>query len=178
MRRDLRPLRDKLRADKRCARLLTLFHELPMYQLDADSLIKEIEQIHKARAVRFLTQSSPRFIEAVVDASLMDQANRSRLAEISMACYKAESTLNDALVPLKSYLLMTYSADFSGVRTKEERLQIINMALAPFTRFLDRITKTKTLASMVIDDVDKAHWTLRGHIEAMKLKSGRGEQTI
>jgi hypothetical protein len=31
---------------------------------------------------------------------------------------------------------------------------------------------------MVIDDVDKAHWTLRGHIEAMKLKSGRGEQTI
>ncbi len=178
MKRDLRPLRDKLRADRRCARLLTLFHELPMYQLDAESLIKEIEQIHKARAVRFLTQSSPRFIEAVVDASLMDQANRSRLAEISMACYKAESTLNEALVPLKSYLLMTYSPDFSGVRTKDERVQIINMALAPFTRFLDRVTKTKALAGMVIDDIDRAAWSLRGHVEAMKLKVGRGEQTL
>ena len=178
MKRDLRPLRDKLRADRRCARLLTLFHELPMYQLDTEALVKEIEQIHKARAVRFLIQSSPRFIEAVVDASIMDQANRSRLAEISMSCYKAESTLNEALVPLKSYLMITYAPDFSGVRTKEERSQIINMALAPFTRFLDRITKTKTLASMVIDDIDRAAWSLRGHIEAMKLKSGRGEQTI
>ncbi len=178
MKRDLRPLRDKLRADRRCARLLTLFHELPMYQLDADSLIKEIEQIHKARSVRFLTQSSPRFIEAVVDASLMDQANRSRLAEISMACYKAESTLNEALVPLKSYLLMTYSADFSGVRTKEERIQIINMALAPFTKFLDRITRTKSLASMVIEDIDKGAWVIKSLIESLKLKMGRGEQTI
>ena len=128
--------------------------------------------------MRFLTQSSPRFIEAVVDASLMDQANRSRLAEISMACYKAESTLNEALVPLKSYLLMTYSADFSGVRTKEERIQIINMALAPFTKFLDRITRTKSLASMVIEDIDKGAWVIKSLIESLKLKMGRGEQTI
>lgn len=178
MKRDLRPIRDKLRSDKRCERLLTLFHELPMYQLPTEDLIKEIEQIHTARNIRFLTQSTPRFIEAVVDASLMDQANRSRLAEISMACFKAESTLNEALKPLRAYLMITYASDFAGIRTKEERLQIIDMALAPFTRFIERVSKTKTLAQMVVDDVDKGAWSLKLLVSALTLKLGRGEQTI
>ena len=178
MKRNLRPLRDMLRSDKRCARLLTLFQELPMYRLDVDGLIKEIEQIHKARAIRFLAQGNPRFIESIVDASIMDQANRSRLAEISMACFKAESTLNEALVPLRSYLLLTYADEFAGIRTKEERTQVINMALAPFTAFIERVTKVRSLSSMVVDDIDKGAWSLERTIKAMQLKAGRGEQTI
>lgn len=178
MKRDLKPLRIKLRNDSRCTRLMTLFQELPIYQLDTDSLIKEIEQIHQARQIRFLTQASPRFIEAVVDASMLDQANRSRLAEISMKCFKAENTLTEALEPLRTYLLLTYSADLGFVRTKDERNQLISMALAPFMRFISRVNQVRELANIVIIDVDKGAFSLQRIIAAFSLKNGRGEQTI
>jgi hypothetical protein len=178
MKRDLKPVRDKLRADKRCQRLYTLFQELPIYQLPIDDLVKEIEQIHSTRSIRFLSQSSPRFIEAVVDASLLDQSNRSRLTEISMKCFKAENTLTEALEPLKSYLLMTYAQDLAFIRTKDERTQVLNMALFPFVKFIGRVQQVRTLANLVVEDIDKGAWSLVRLIDSMKLKHGRGEQTI
>ena len=178
MKRDLKPLREKLRNDSRCQRLKTLFQELPLYQVPVDDYLKEIEQIHKGRSIRFLTQSSPRFIEAVVDASLLDQANRSRLTEISMHCYKAESTLGEALDNLKTYLLLAYSADLSFIRTKDERMQILNITLAPFIKFMKEVAKVRAVADMVISDVDKGAWSLKLLVSAYQLKTGRGEQTI
>lgn len=178
MKRDLAPLRTKLRADSRCKRLHSLFQELPIYQLPTDDLLKEVEQIHKTRSIRYLTQSSPRFIEAVVDASIQDQANRSRCAEISMACFKAESTLKDALDPLRDYLLITYSSELSFVRTKDERVRLINMALSPFTKFIERVSLTRNIAQTVMDDIDKGAWSLRLLVSAFQLKNGRGEQTL
>lgn len=178
MKRELRPLRDKLRNDSRCMRLKTLFQELPLYQIPLDTYMDEIDQIHKGRGIRFLAQSSPRFIESVVDASLQDQANRSRLTEIAMHCYKAENTLNEALTNLKTYLLMAYAADLGFIRTKDERLQVVNMALAPFQSFMAEVAKVRALANMVIDDVDKAAWSLQRLIAAFNLKAGRGEQTL
>ncbi len=178
MKRDLRPLMERLRSDKRCERLKTLFHELPIYQLPIEDFTKEIEQIHKTRNIRFLTQSSPRFIESVVDASLMDQANRSRLTEIAMACYKAENTLQEALEPLREYLLLSYAADLAFIRTKDERGIVLNMALAPFVKFIFRVTQVKQLAEMVIKDIDQGAYSLQRLVAAMQLKNGRGEQTL
>ena len=178
MKRDIGAIRDKLRADKRSSRLRTLFTELPLYQLPIDAHIKEIEQIHKTRGIRVLTQSSPRFIEAVVDASLLDQANRSRLVEISMGCYKAENTLTEALDLLRTHLLMTYAVDLAFVRTKDERNQIVNMALAPFMKFVSRAAQCRELANMVIKDIDQGAYSLQRLIAAFNLKAGRGEQTL
>jgi hypothetical protein len=178
MKRNLKPLRDKLREDTRCARLMTLFRELPIYQTPLEAWTTEVEQIHKARGIRFLTQSSPRFIESVVDASLLDQANRSRLTEISMQCYKAENTLSEALDPLRSYLLMTYSADLGFVRTKDERSQLVNMALAPFLSYVGKVSQVREMANMVIKDIDQGAYSLQRLVAAYQLKAGRGEQTI
>ena len=171
-------LRNKIRADKRVMRLMTLFQELPIYQIPIDSHYKEIEQTHKTRNIRFLSQSSPRFIEAVVDASIRDQADRSRLVEISMACYRAEASLNEALEQLRLYLMHRFANDFAGVRTISERSKVMNMALAPFVKFVAQTTQIRTLANMVVEDIDHGAWSLKGHVEAFKLKAGRGEQQL
>ena len=171
-------LRDKLRADKRCQRLMTLFQELPVYQIPIEDDLKEIEQIHKTRNIRFLSQASPRFIEAIVDASILDQSNRSRLVEISMRCFRAETSLNAALDPLRTYLLSKYAAYFRSIRTREERRQVLDMALAPFLKFIGRTTEVRGLADMVIADIDKGAWSLKLLVSAYQLKQGRGEQTI
>lgn len=178
MKRELRPLRDKLRNDSRCLRLKTLFQELPLYQIPLEAYMVEIDQVHKGRGIRFLAQSSPRFIESVVDASLQDQANRSRLTEIAMHCYKAENTLSEALTNLKTYLLMAYAADLGFIRTKDERLQVVNMALAPFQAFTAEVAKVRALANMVVEDIDRGAWSLKLLVSAYQLKAGRGEQTI
>lgn len=169
MKRDLTPLRDKLRKDARCRRLNKLFQELPLYQVPADDWLSEIERIHKARAIRFLNTSNPRFIESVVDASVRDQADRSRLTEISMQCYKAESTLHEAVDTMRDYLLLTYSSDLAFVRTKEERVKVINLALAPFLRFIERAQRVTNMADLVIKDIDKGSWSLRLLVDSYKL---------
>lgn len=169
MKRDLTPLRDTLRKDARCRRLHKLFQELPLYQVPADDWLTEIERIHKSRAIRFLNTGSPRFIEAVVDASVRDQADRSRLTEISMQCYKAESTLSEAVDTLRDYLLLTYSSELSFVRTKEERVKIVNLALAPFLRFVQRAHRVTSMADLVIKDIDKGSWSLRLLVDSYKL---------
>ena len=178
MAKSLVAIRDKIRADKRCERLMTLFKELPIYQIPIDASLKEIEQIHKTRNIRFLTQSSPKFIESVVDASIMDQANRSRLTELSMACYRAETSLSEALDPLKSYLLLHYAEEFVGIRTKDERNKILEVTLSPFLKFIAKTTQVRNLANMVIEDIDRGAWSLRLLVNAFQLKIGKGEQTL
>src|SRR5574343_56913 len=91
MKRDLKPIREKLRGDRRCQRLLGIFQDSSLYRIAFDALTKEVMDLHRTRAVRFLNRSDGRFIEKVVDASMRDQANRSRLAEISMQCLRASA---------------------------------------------------------------------------------------
>lgn len=177
MKRDLRPIREKLRNDRRCQRLLGIFNDSAIYRLAFESLTAEVMDIHRTRAVRFLSRNDGRFIEKIVDASLRDQANRSRLAEISMQCFRAQASLEEALTPLQEYLLMTYGPEMSFVRTKDERKQLVEMALRPFYKFISQTQRLRELTDIVISDIDKAAWGLRLLVNAYEL-SNRPEQTI
>ena len=177
MKRDLRPIRDKIRSDGRCRRLLSIFNESSIYKIAFDDLTKEVLDMHKTRAVRFLSRGDGHFIEKLVDASLRDQASRSRLAEISMHCFRAQSSLMEAVQPLQEYLIMTYGPEMSFVRTKDERKQLVDMALRPFHKFIQQCTTLRSLTDIVIADVDKAAWSLRLMVNAYEL-TNRPEQTI
>lgn len=130
--------------------------------------MKEVENAHKARKSRFLDHNSPKFIESIVEAVIRDNATRSRLVEISMSCSKAESTLQQAIVPLKEYLLLTYQSEISFVRTKEERTQVINMALATFHKFTNSVSVVNAAAKAVIEDIDHSHWNMKLIVQAMQ----------
>lgn len=177
MKRDLRPIREKLREDKRCQRLLGIFNDSSIYKIAFSELTNEVMDIHKSRPVRFLSRNDGRFIEKIVDASLRDQANRSRLAEISMQCYRAEASLIEALQPLQEYLIITYGPEMSFVRTKEERKQLVEMALRPFYKFISHSKTLRTLTDIVIADCDKAAWSLKLLISAYELQN-RPEHTV
>lgn len=177
MKRDLSPIRTKLREDKRCQRLLTIFQESSIYKIAFEELTKEVMDIHKTRSIRFLSRSEGRFIEQIVDASLRDQSNRSRLAEISMQCFRAAASLEEALVPLQEYLIMTYGPEMSFVRTKDERKQLVEMALRPFYKFIGQSKTLRSLTDIVIVDIDKGSWSLKLLISAYELQS-RPEQNI
>lgn len=179
MKRDLRPIREKLRSDKRCQRLLGIFNESAIYKIAFNSLTEEVMDIHKTRSVRFLSRNGNdgRFIEKIVDSSLRDQANRSRLAEISMQCFRAQASLNEALEPLQEYLIMTYGPEMSFVRTKDERKQLVEMALRPFYKFISQCGTLRQLTDIVISDIDKAAWSLKLLVSTYELNN-RPEQSL
>jgi hypothetical protein len=177
MKRDLEPLKAKLRSDRRVKRLLTMFQELPLYQIPYKALMTEVERIHQTRNIRFLSVTSPTFLEDVVDASVRDQSNRSRLTEISVQCFKARASLQEALDPMREYLLLTYAPDMGFVRTKEERKSLVDMALAPFGRFVKRTEVLSTMCDMVVADIDKASWSLRLNVNAYQVRN-KPENTI
>lgn len=177
MKRDLQPIREKLRNDRRCQRLLGIFQDSPIYKIAFAEFTKEVMDIHKTRSIRYLSRTEGRFIEQIVDASLRDQANRSRLAEISMVCFRAAASLEEALTPLQEYLIMTYGPEMSFVRTKDERKQLVEMALRPFYKFISQCTTLRQLTDIVIVDIDKAAWSLKLLINAYELQN-RPEQTI
>lgn len=177
MKRDLKPIRDRLRNDSRCKRLLSIFQDSSIYKIPFDNLHTEVMEIHKTRSIRYLNRNDGRFIEKIVDASLRDQANRSRLSEIAMQCYRAQSSIEEALEPLQEYLIMTYGPEISFVRTKEERKQLVEMALRPFYKFVSQCSTLRNLIEIVVMDIDKAAWSLKLLISAYELHN-RPEQSI
>lgn len=169
MKRDLDPLKEKLRKDSRVRRLAKAFDELPLYRIPVKDLLKEVETIHKTRSVRYLSTNNPKFLEKIVDASVHDQSQRSRLTEISAQCMVAKASLEDALDPMREYLLIAYASDLTFLRTKDERRAFIDMALSTFNRFLNRITTLSNVCELIVKDIDKAAFSLRLQLDSFKI---------
>lgn len=166
-----------IQADARFRRLVNLFEESPLYKIPFKQLHEEIESLHRTRPVRILNRDDPRFIEKIVDASIRDQSYRSRLTEISVQCYRSASSLQDALDAMRSHILFTFSSQMKVIRTKDERLQVIDLAMAPLLKHVRQCDRLKTTAEMVIGDIDKAAWSLKLLVSSYELHS-RPEQRI
>lgn len=169
MRADLSGIVKSMKRDDRYRRLRQLFADMPLYKIPTQDLVDEILRIHSVRGVRFLTTSDAKFFDRVIDASIQDQANRSRLSEILMQCVRARGTLDNALSPLREYLLIRYANEITFLRTKDERVRVVNMALASFQRFLDKVDIVEQQARIVVEDIDKASFSLKRIIEAYTL---------
>lgn len=165
MRRDLNSLLDKLRDDSRYCRLQKLVSESPIYQIPVSALSKEMEGLHSARKVRFLSADSPHFVESLVDASLRDQAARSRLSEIVVGCNKAYQNLNTAVESITDYYLVSYVDIMSFAKTKEERKRIVDIVLRPFIKKLNAYNLLKENCEVIIKDIDKAGYVLKNSLD-------------
>jgi hypothetical protein len=171
--RSLKPLILAMRRDARYKRLKGSFDTLPMYQLSTDELVKEVETLHQMREIRRLNSADPHFVDNLIKANTSDQSIRGRLTEIIMTCVKATSSLDDAVDALRYHLLMTFTDELRSYRTKDERVQVVNMVLVNFTKYTQRIAVLKEITQMVVADIDKGAWALRSSVEALKLHTNR-----
>lgn len=94
-----------------------------------------------------------------------------------MQCYRAESSLDEAIQPLKEYLILKYGPEMSFVRTKDERSKLVDMALRPLLIFTSKVRIVRELANMVVSDIDKASFSLQRQIDIYKL-TNKPERTI
>ena len=159
----------KIEKDQKIDRLEEAFEKYDHFKLPIKALQNEIETAHKLRPIRTLKPHGPEFVNRVIDALLSDQATRSRLAEISLQAFRAEKTLETAISALKDHLIVTYSADLSMFKTKEERLRIIDLVLARYTTYQDKVITIQNMTNIIIKDIDQAAWSLKATIEALKM---------
>lgn len=158
-----------IRKNKRYKRLLETFDNAKIYNIPCERLIGELKDIHSLREVRRLSIRDPDYVDKLLNANAQDQAQRSRCTEILMQCLEVTEKLNRALAALKDYLLLEFSDHLRPLRTKEERLLVLNVALRKFSRFLENVAVVKGIADLVIADIDKAGWSMRASIDALKV---------
>lgn len=177
MKQDISSIVRHMKKDEKYLRLRKVFNDMPLFQVPTETLMDEIKTIHRTRKVRFLDSSSPKFIDKVVEASIQDQAVRSRMSEILIQCSQARDTLGAAVGPLKEHLLITYAREISFLRTKDERLSVVYRALERFNDFTSKVDSVESAAKIVIEDVDKAGFSLRRLVDVYSL-ANRPERTL
>jgi predicted secreted protein len=173
IKRELKPIISAMRSDEKYKRLKLSFDTLPIYQIAVDTILTEIGTAHKLRDIRRLNTSDPQFIDKIIKANTSDQSHRGRMTEILMTCLRSRATLERACTALKHHLLVTYSTELRGFRTKEERTYVIDMALSPFIRYIDRIQLLQDTANLVITDIDKGQWGLKLTVSALQMDRSR-----
>lgn len=158
-----------IRKDRRYKRLLKTFESAAIYNIPCERLIGELKDIHSLREVRRLNIRDADYVDKLLNANSHDQAQRSRCTEILVSCLEVTEKLNRALAALKDHLMLEFSDHLRPLRTKEERLMVLNLALRKFSRFLENVAVVKGIADLVISDIDKAGWSLRASLDALKI---------
>lgn len=171
--RDLKPTVKLMKRDSRYKRLKESFDSLPAFQVPVAKLADEVETLHNLREIRRLNTEDPGFVDHLIKANTNDQSVRGRLTAIMMTCVRSSMELEKAVKTLRHHLLVTFTEELKSFRTKEERVQVVDMALTPFTKYLSSLDMLKESAQLVVIDIDKGNWSLRTTIEALKLHTAR-----
>ena len=171
VRQSVRSIVHTLKKDSRYRRLEQAFNELPIYRIPVDDLLEEIERMHKMRPVRTLRSEDARFIDKAIEACVRDQSCRSRCAEINVMCIKARASLEKATSKLREYMLVRYAQEIAVMRTREERVNLINTVLSTFLKFVHQVSIVESCSAVILDDIDKAAWMFKGVVAAYGLQN-------
>lgn len=172
---EMKALRRTIKKDKKYLRFREMFEGNPAFSIDFESYHEELQRLHTTRHTRQLRRKSKGFTESVVDAMLQDQATRSRCVEMLGECIKISSSMEDTLVNLRDYLLSEFSQQLKRVGTQTERKSFVESVMMPFYEYISDVQTLEKSARLVVDDIDKAGYTYRNLVEAIKILS-RPEQ--
>lgn len=171
--RDLAPIIKAMKKDKKFKRLKEAFETLPVYQIPVEKWADEIENIHKTRLIRILDSENPKFHDEIVRANIHDQSARGRLTAIMMRCVRATVKLEKALKTLRYHLLLSYSDELRGYRTKEERQQVVELALQPFEHFINDASMLRESATLCVKDIDQGNFSLDKTLRVLEMHTQR-----
>ncbi len=162
-----------IKGDSKFKRLSKAFADSPIYNIPRERMLDEIKEIHELRESRRLNRRDPDFVDKLVEANIRDMASRSRLTAIIATCAETSDKLTLACKSLKQHMLLTYPEHLRQYRTKEERILILDMAMRKYLNYVDQVNSIKEIAILVVNDIDKAAWSLKLIVETLKITSGR-----
>jgi hypothetical protein len=171
--RDLKPVLKAMRKDKKYKRLKEAFESAPIFQLPVERLADEIETLHKTRLIRILNTEEAGFVDNIVKANTQDQSVRGRLTEMMVQSNRVVRKLEKALKTMRFHMMVTFTDELRSFRTVEERRQIIEMVLRPFTDYINDMEMLAASATLVVTDIDKGNFSLSRTISVLEMHTAR-----
>lgn len=161
---------DKLQKDVRVIKFQNMLNS-GNFNVDTDSYIKELDSLHATRRVRNLSTKDVihNAQKKIISATVQNQAYRSRCVEIKMTCFKAEQLIQSHYDALADYLKVSYKKALSIYRTNAERDSVVANVLSDANYRLQQIQLVQSLCDIIIDDIDKASWSIRALTDVLKI---------
>lgn len=146
------------------------------YSLDTQSLIQEIEDMHLAR--RFRNVKTDEILgsaqKRLIDWTSEIVRDRGRCVSIKMECFKVQRLLERQLKDIRAYLQVTYRAELTReYNTLKDKTNAVDEILEPFNKFSSKLDTVLTLSNILIEDLDKAHWSKDSIIQTLNLYYGK-----
>ena len=160
----------KLTKNRRYRRLLQAVEE-GLYAFPFEDTLAEIQDLHKQLEIRRLTAKSLRRGQQkkLLEANLQNQSYRSRIIELLVQSRQFHANLEREYKLTRDYLLQRYPDQFAEYRTKEERMRSLDTLFEPVVDLLGQYTNLHATAELIIDDLDKASWSIKSTLDILNL---------
>jgi hypothetical protein len=167
--------KEKALEDKRIIKLFNMKDE-GAYAINTGELIQELEDAHMARQFKsfkeneFLASAQRKLIQWTAEV----ERNRGRCITIKIQCVKIHSVLEQQIKAVKSYLLTKYREDLAAEHnTVGAKSEAVNSLLEPFNKLLKKLEVVIKVCDIVIDDLNKSHFSKESMIKILEMNYGR-----
>lgn len=162
-------LREQIKRDKKYKKFMTII-EMNQERINPTHLIDEIRDIAEIRTKTSLKSGNPDLVKALIHENLKAQAYRSRLSEICVTSARISSQLHKACEQLKDWIAVQYSDELKSCgRTKDERMVVVQSLLRPATEIVKSLELVVSMASTIMTDIDKQHYSLKLTLDGLNL---------
>jgi len=130
--------------------------------------MREVESLHKDRGVHeYLTGGSPTAKRAIGVAST-DLGARSRIVQLRVRSFRVKSRVIAANDACRSLLL---DRGYCAGKTQADRNAKADVIMERGVTIRSRLESFDRMADMIIDDIDRAHWSMKMILESMSQAS-------
>lgn len=165
---ELRELVARVKANQHLVRASTSFAK--SNKIDVAKLLAEIEMMQSIRVANKLDVSATNLVEQLISSSARDTAYRSRVAEILFKATRTKHLITSRINNLRDILNLQYKdLLYSVYRTQADRNMFLDQNMREFSTYSDSLTKLIESARIVVDDIDKAAWSLKLILEAVSV---------
>jgi hypothetical protein len=136
--------------------------------VDMDKLDIELKNLHSGRSSRRLYGKTPS-ADSIINATLQDASNRSRIAEISVEISRQLSLLETATAAIKKHILHEFREHTSGYRTKGERQAFADQYLGRGLHLIDQFTNFVDRANYILKDTDQTGYSIKAAVQCLEI---------
>lgn len=147
------------------------------YAIDIQSIIDEVKTMQSGRLLRnykykLILEDQQK---TLVEAALQNQRYRSRCVELRIKTTDIQCLLKAHLSALRKHLKSTYASVIKsrGYTTISARDEYIDSLLVDGIRQLQALESLEKILILVIDDIDKAAFTIKEIVEVFKINAKR-----
>lgn len=177
MRTPVQQLRAILKDEDSWVRFMRMATALDNSTILSDYL-KEIQTLHSTRSLRVLGVQQLPSGKRLAEASLKDQAVRSRCVEIAMDTAIKRNRLYRLTETITGYISVNFTEELNdiGFKTIADKKSAISSLLTKWYTLIDNMDTVTEVADMVIKDIDQGSWALNKVISSLEIATKR-EQT-